>query len=74
MWEKSGTYHVYQVFADGIFSFWSIYSNNNNTWKNTANRLAIASGLLAPIRDYDIRKLQWQSQITASILRLTNIG
>lgn len=28
-----GTYHFYQVFADGIFGFWSIYSNNNNTWK-----------------------------------------
>lgn len=28
-----GTYHFYQVFADGIFGFWSIYSNNNNPWK-----------------------------------------
>lgn len=53
VWEKLGTYHFYQVFADGIFGFWSIYSNNNNTWKNTATRLAFAYGLLVPIPDYD---------------------
>lgn len=31
--KKRDTNHFDQIFTDGVFGFWSIESNNNDTWK-----------------------------------------